>query len=335
MKPTMTYLFSNNFNIYAPPSPGHAFTADHYPSTVLRKDLKQVQEVLKGDEMLRAYFAEVEESATMTPLDMNMHGRVVQRVKAVLKETMGDHKGGKVITALRALSRLDDGSKLAAEISEYFISDHERYETHPLERLEEVEGLPGPLYVVGFSMGGVQALNVVARTGRVRRQVLLAPYCGSVEYGEESVPEITLGALGSLDVFELPFPLYRVSGRHLAACVSGAGMLNREEIYGKVREGVGTFCVVSEGDDSADCRVASRYFKQRIDNQRSFLFQYPKETGLDHSIFPHIDNPFSAALLREVLRFLLMGEVRADNLMKHDGDNEMPPVDLQSLELNM
>lgn len=336
LRPTMSYLHANNFNVYAPPGAGHAFDSSQLPYTLLRNHLgyAEAREILLADPQLCEYFALITTLAAKSPPDYEQHNQIVARIRVLLKQHLTAEQFKSVMGALEMLSTLDFTEGDEHVLAEHFESDHHRYDSHPYERLADVSALPGPVYVLGFSMGGLQALNLVARSKAVSRLVLIAPFFGAPEHVDNPCPDVTLAALGCLDLYELPFPISTVSGRHWTACTLAAKVVGREEIVREVRE-VQTFCVLSEGDDSADRRLAWDFMNEKVPNKSNRVFMYPEGTGLKHSIQPHTENPFSQPLLQEVLRFFLTGKVHLENMLRAKGDPAMPDVDPGSLELTL
>ena len=324
MRPLMTYLHEHHFNVYAPPGAGHAFHRSRLPSTRLKQDATYdaARSVLLHDPLVKDYLQKMQELAAMFPPDVQEYAQVLQRVTTLLQQHLPSAESERVLHALRLLSPMDHTPGFEHQLHELFESDHMRYASHPVERLAEVCALPGPMHVIGYSLGGVQAMNMIAGTGMVDKLVLLAPYIGTRTSGDV---DVSLCALGALDLYLLPFPLWTVSACHLTAASVAAKCVQSEQVVKAVKQ-VPCFCVVSEGDECCDPRLVQRFF-ERVDREGSCEFVYPEEMGLGHTIVPGKENRFSRALMKEVWRFLVLDKVDKEWLVTKDGDPMLPGVD--------
>ncbi|CDF38192.1 unnamed protein product [Chondrus crispus] len=330
MRPTMTYFHNAGFNVYTPPGAGHAFAAHRLPYTLLKPEIgDKAREVILSDHVLADYFQRITTAAAMEPPHAEEYAQIIARIKARLRDQLSSADFETVICALYALSGNTYRPGLESEIARYCESDYSRYESHPFERVADVAPLPGPISVVGYSLGAVQAINLVARAKFIHKLVLLAPFVGL-----RSQPTgIDLAALGALELFTLPFPISTISARHFAATSVAARMVHRAEIVAPIRRNVTTFCATAELDEYCDPKGVTEYCQRELGNEQTKLFVYPKHTGLGHGIHPHSENKLAVPLLQEMLRFIQNGEVQLNKLLCVTGDEELPAVDSKSLQI--
>lgn len=326
MRPLMTYLHQQHFNVYAPPGAGHAFHRSRLPETRIRQQYgyDDARQLLLQDPVVKAYLDKIQLLAAMSPPDRVEYDETIARVKNVLKNGLNQTKYDHIISTLQLLTPTEYTPGFEQKLVRFCETDHTRYASHSMERLADVCALPGPVYVVGYSLGGVQALNLTAGSKMIDKMVLLAPYLGTIDCGDDV--EVSLSALGALDLHLLPFPLSTVSACHLTAASIAARCVQSHDVVQRVKETTKCFCVISEGDDCCDPKLVQRFF-EKIRTDDTFGFVYAKELGLKHGIVPGKENRFSKALLKEIWRFLVLGEVRKEWLITLEGDPDLPTVE--------
>ncbi|CAN8065086.1 unnamed protein product [Agarophyton chilense] len=335
MRPFVTYLHQNGFNVYAPPGAGHAFHYSRLPHTLMSSEFgaQIAASVINQNPALKQYFDRITQLAVMTPPNASEFKEITDLIITLLKKELSPQQFTGVMSALQLLSGTDCPADLEAQVAKYCESDHYRYESHPIERYCDVASLPGPVSVIGYSLGTVQAMNLAARVPAVEKLVVLAPLVHFFGYDTEPLPSFSLSALGALDLHLFPFDISTVSARHVTATTLAARVIQRDQITQPIRQRVATFVIVSDSDNACDPQSALEFCQEKLSNKRTVSFSYPKAVDLKHGVHPHSENKYSVPLLQEVFRFLTTEQVRIQNMLCREGDSSLPPVDPKSLKL--
>jgi alpha-beta hydrolase superfamily lysophospholipase len=327
---TAKYLFKNGFNVYAPALAGHAYQGYRLPSTVLRAEMggAAAREILLGDPVIGSIVERVNNGSLMAPVhapdgfDLDV---IKERAVRLLKTKLPSDLFEKVSAAMSLLVSEECHVGLEREFNRYFESDHHRYDSDPFERLAEVVSLPGPTHVLGWSMGGVEAMYLAARSKYMERIVLFAPFLEAAAPVGKPDYRYLLEAVGAFDLYVAPIPDgIGLPSRVLPAADAAGRFLLRDEILNSIRDNTATFCVFAEEDEMSDVDVGLYACRDRVSNAHSASYVYPAAEGLGHSVAPGEGNPFNTPILQETLRFLVTGSVHRDNMMNKAGDANMP-----------
>ena len=106
---------------------------------------------------------------------------IMPHLYRVLRKYVNRRKFRTATSAIRLLSRSISKSGFGNEYRRHFITDMQLYESDPLLKLNLVHMVPGPLYVVAYSIGGPAERNVASKSIVVSKAILLAPYFGRFE----------------------------------------------------------------------------------------------------------------------------------------------------------
>lgn len=192
--------------------------------------------------------------------------------------------------------------KQLQSLNKFFESNHAAFQFEPLQRISEVQPLPGPLFTLSFSFGGPNALNAIALSGAVKRAVMLAPF-----FPPDSNDPLTFqwvaGALGLFKRFQLgpiKVPLAAITNAYIASAVA-----IRDWHTLRARESTQVFCVFAEDDTVVDVPKSKEVCQGKLGGS---FYTYPK-LGLGHLVTPETGNPYSDALMEQIVKFFENGQV--------------------------
>ncbi|GAB0494445.1 hypothetical protein MMPV_005738 [Pyropia vietnamensis] len=331
---TTTYLHANRWNVYAPPLAGHAFEGTRWPSTRLRGEYggDLARQLLLADPLLGSIAEGINNGTLMAPVhvpDGFDYDEAMTRALTVLREGMEPAAYDTLLDAFELLVTANAYPSKQASLHKYFETDHMRYATVAAARVMDVVSLPGPVVVVGYSMGGVQALYASAWSdGLVSRAVLYAPFVDAAAPAESPRLRHLLQAVGALDLYDVPVPNDTTIPSVMlpAASLVGHTLLD-EDLHAAVRRQTDVFCVFAEDDNMADVTLGLRVCRDGVASAGSRSYVYPAQLELGHFAAPSPMNPYSTPLLQETWRFLTTGEIRAEQMLNQSGDATMPSVD--------
>lgn len=332
---TAEYLFENRFNVYSPPLAGHAYQGNRWPYTILRPDKggREARNALLNDGVIGEIVKGINNGSLMAPV----HGPngfnmdiIIARALQVLKEKLSYKQYNDVMTAMSLLVREDYYPGLEMDMYEFFESDHFMYDSQPYDRFSDVASLPGPKYAVGYSMGAVQSMYLAARAKSLDRIVLMAPFVEPAAPKDKPEYRYLLEAVGVFDLYNAPVEGdTAIPSRILPAADLAGRFLLQEDILRPIRDNTATFCIMAEDDGMADFELGFQTCRDRVRNERSVAYAYPAEEKLNHFVAPGQLNRLSIPVLQETLRFLTTGSVHSENMLKPQGDPDMPRVSMK------
>lgn len=330
---TTAYLHANGWNVYAPPLAGHAFEGTRWPSTRLRGEYggDLARQLLLQDPVLGPIAAGINNGTLAAPVhgpDGFVYDDAMRRALEVLSKGMGPAAYKTLVNAFELLITATAYPGKQAALHKYFETDHMRYATDAAARVMDVVSLPGPVVVVGYSMGGVEALYASAwSAGIVSRAVLYAPFVDAAAPTGSPGLRHLLQAVGALDLYVAPVPNDTAIPSVMlpAASLVGHTLLDGD-LHAAVRQQTDVFCVFAEDDEMADVAAGLRVCRDGVASAGSRSFLYPARLGLGHSAAPSPFNPYNAPLLQETWRFLVTGEVHTSQMINKTGDPALPNV---------
>jgi len=330
---TFSYLHANGFNVYAPPLAGHAFQGTRWPSTRLRDEFggSLARQLLLEDPVLGSVARRINNGSLMAPVhvpDGFDLDEAMERALSVLRRGMTAAAYNTLVDAFQLLITASAYPGKQAAVHRYFETDHMRYATEAAARVADVAALPGPVMVVGYSMGGLEAMYAAARSaGVVSRAVLYAPFVDAAAPPEQPRLRYLLQAVGALDLYDVPVVNdTTIPSVILPASTLVGHTLLDEVLQAAVRRQTDVFCVFAEDDGMSDVDAGLRACRDGVASVGSRAFVYPARLKLNHFVAPSRFNSFSETLLKETWRFLADGEVRSERLLNETGDPELPPL---------
>jgi dienelactone hydrolase len=181
---TSEYLYRNGFNVYAPALAGHAYLPHRNPATVLRAEVggAAARKILMEDPIIGDVINRINNGSLMAPVhapdgfDVN---EIKERALKLIRTGLPQPLFKQLVHAMSLLVDDEYHVGIEKEVHRYFETDHHRYDSDPFERLADIAALPGPVYAIGWSMGGVEAMYLAARAKYIDRIVLFAPFLKS------------------------------------------------------------------------------------------------------------------------------------------------------------
>ncbi len=314
------YLFRNGFNVYQATLAGHAFlpAQEFWPQVDLKPEiLNPLKAKVKQDPVLQNYIANL-------PTDPGKFQRpgYLQQIGLVSRLLMIEPH---LLDIVAAAERDND-----PEFEDYFNSNHMDYLTDARSRLAELEAMPGPIYIIGLSVGGSTALALAAdQPNRIERVVAYAPLLKIYDKQREQYIELA----GPLDISEtgwdptLRFPV----GAFTAAARFGTFVRQSENI--NTLQNIPIFMPLTENEDAASVGTNKAFFEAiGGENKGHRCYLYPTRDLVPHpmvdptTISQGMTNRFWQSLYQETFRFLSTGEVNYRNLSSLDQDSDLPQV---------
>lgn len=231
----------------------------------------------------------------------------------------------RLIDIIPAIERDND-----RDFQRYFISNHMDYLTDARQRLAELDEIPGPIYVIGLSVGAAIALGIAAdQPKRVSKVVAYAPLLKLFD----STMERYINLTGPLDINEKSwrpdesFPV----GALTAAAKYGAYV--RESKNVRALQQVKTWMVLTENEDAAHIPTNKKFFDDIGGTRRGNRFYIYQASDLVPHPFaePNVQsqgmtNRFWQSLYQETFRFLTTGEINPANMNTVEQDSNLPIV---------
>lgn len=313
------FLFNKGFNVYAVNLAGFAQTSEHWLRSKLRNlhDLQPVRDALLEDMRIvtaaRVLSGETSQNNTSSTSDYN--GLVMPLVEKVLaRPDPKFRKASEILSILSARGNFE-GALDIQKYNEYFESEHMRYESEGLARLSEVQALPGPLFTIGYSFGGPNSLNAIAISRAVKRAVLLAPF---FLRDNDDITTFTwiASTLRLIETFG--------GGREptdiavVAATIAFVASATRDDRTNSARVSTEMLCIMTEDDIATDLEKNLDVCNSKLGGKS---FVYPGWLGLKHGITPETGNPYSDAMMEQIVKFFLTGSVDEHRFM----DRNMEP----------
>lgn len=316
------YLFDNNFNVYLPALAGHALVTDQWPYGLLRDEKlrKKVRNALISDkryERINAFA--VKDMAKLISFEDTVDRPFVTTAFKILKERLSEEEYGVLTSAFDMLIGPKDLSKLyyngvEKDIQKMFAFDGSRYMSNPEERLSDVASLPGPVFALGYSLGGVQAFYLASRAKHLKRIVTLAP---GIRVKRTTLTDFIMLA-GMLDIDLLPkdAPLFFPNRFSSAVQVLSRYAFNPDAAKA-VRENTDTFCIIAADDSIVDVDAGLYICRDAVKNAGSTAFIYPKKLGINHGVGPPLSK-YSDAMFEEIVRYFTTGKVQKKNMLNEN-----------------
>lgn len=306
------FLFDQKFNVVSFNLAGFANVPSSWPSMVVRESAgySKLRKIFLEDPSIGEFLAGLQtfnstpEAATFIA---SRNARYIPRMLSVLKKALPP---AEFVQAERLIESLTPGRAVPGVekyLNKFFLSDHGRFESDPFFKLHLLQALPGPIHTVGYSLGTTAVVNLAAQSKVIAKSVILAPYFGHP--ANQTLADFTHSTLvfGSLDLVTFPLRSLRVPGRIWTGSLGPpASLLNRDSVLNSMRESTQTLCIIAEDDMAVDVEASLRVCRSKLGGR---AVVYPKSLGLDHFITPEVGSKYSNAMLKEISRFFISGEV--------------------------
>lgn len=315
------YLFQNGFNVYQPSIAGHPFVppTTQWPQVDLRPEYAEpLRQKVQQDPVLQTFFANLAANPDgFSKPSYHQRLALIARLMAIEP---------KLPDIIRAIEKTDD-----PDFDRYFISSHLRYRQDAVERLQELDALPGPIFTVGLSVGGAVALGLAAaRPDRIDKVVAYAPLLKI--FGEDRRRYVNLA--GPLDISESGWD---PSLRFPVGCLTAADRFGSDYVLDRqsvsTLSQIPTCLILTENEDAADIETNQDFFKRLGgDRQGHRFFMYPAQDMVPHpmvdptEVSQGMSNRFWQSLYQETFRFLTEGEISPENLESLSPSPDLPPV---------
>lgn len=315
------YLFRNGFNIYQPSIAGHVFTppAELWPQVDLKPAIADpLKEKVQKDPVLQNFLANLAANPEGTKKPSFR-----QRTALIARLMLMEPRLLDIVQAIQQENHPD--------FDRYFISSHMNYLIDARQRLAELDGMRGPLFTVGLSVGGAVALGLAAdQPERIQRVVAYAPLLQI--HGEERRQYVELA--GPLDIKELgwdPTLRFPVGALTAADRFGSAFVRSRKSI--NTLGTIPTFLVLTENEDAADIVTNQKFFESLGGDRKGHRYYlYPTSDLVPHpmvdpgEVSNGMSNRFWQSLYQETFRFLTTAEVDLRNMSNLDQDPNLPLV---------
>ncbi|MDJ0619070.1 MAG: alpha/beta hydrolase [Calothrix sp. MO_192.B10] len=314
------YLFANGFNYYQANLARHTLKppVKYWCQVDLKPEIyNPLREKVQKDKVLKDFIASI-------PADPAKFQRppLPQIINLISRMFFIEPR---LLDIIPAIERDDD-----PDFDRYFISNHMDYLTDARQRLAELDDMPGPIYLIGLSVGGAIALGLAAdRSDRVGKVVAYTPLLKLYD----PMVERYINLAGPLDMYEKSwspgesFPV----GALTAAAKYGAFVRQPQNI--KALKKVPTLMVLTENEDAASIPTNQDVF-QKIggENNGHLLYLYPASDLVPHPLAePNVvsqgmTNRFWQSLYQETYRFLVTGNINPGNMSNVEQDPNLPQV---------
>ncbi|CAK9203295.1 unnamed protein product [Sphagnum troendelagicum] len=313
------YLFENGFNVYQPALCGHYFNkpAKYWPSVHMKPGLKEtVQEKLMADPQFSAIINNFKSVVQLTTEQINITRERVSLDYPELDQAINDDNFTKAFYT-------------------WFESQHFDYLHEAEARLQEVHGLPGPVFTVGLSMGGAVSLALAAlHPDKIAKTAIFSPL---LKVKDQKIREFCqlAGQFGAQECWwypEMPFPL---------SCFVAVDVFSRfvssKNLIDVLAKKIPTLAVFTEIDDVADVTIGQKFFADLCSIAGNEGPPHLSSTYTTAEKVPHpmvnptevsqcTTNRYWNTLYQETLRFLTQGTIIAENLHKLSQDPDLPQV---------
>lgn len=314
------YLYNNGFNYYQANLANHTLQPPNkfWCQVDLKPEiLNPLREKAQKDPVLQNFLASLpEDPSKYERPPMLQMANLVARLMLIEPRLMG----------IMAAAENDNDPNF----SRYFISNHMDYLTDARKRLDELDAMPGPIYIIGLSVGGAIALGLAAdQPKRIAKVVAYTPLLKLYEPTVERYIELA----GPLDMYEKSwhpgesFPV----GALTAASRYGAYVREPKNI--KALQNVPTWMVLTENEDAASIPTNEDFFGKIGGTDAGHrLFKYPAADLVPHPLAePNVKsqgmtNRFWQSLYQETFRFLTTGEYDPSNMDTVEQDPNLPQV---------
>ena len=311
--------FEAGYNVVSVNLAGHAQESSYWPSTLLRN--KVLRDKIRNALMKDARLASITKDIDATSFNfINRTTPVMPIVREVVRSALTDEEYKQAEQAFKMLGPFPavNSASFATNINSMFISDYRRYEMRARSMVANMQSLPGPLNVLGWSLGGANAVYSAAFQSGVSKLVLFAPYFGDTVDSESQDANQYIAIAGAIDLFKVKL------GRVLVALPSWTTLqlfgrwTARDSVTQSVRETTQTLCIVAADDKISSPPRTLEVCRSKLG---AHAFEYPSEFRLGHNVVPELARPFSQALLGQILRFLRNGTVDDDTFLVRNISN--------------
>ncbi len=292
------FLFRKGFNVIAVNQAGGGRTMEHIPGTLMRESAgyTPVRAELLSNPETKDFLAESKVLTSVLDqflLIAQFNGTLVQRLENALNATQY-HEARAALRVIKSGLDQHNATKL---LRRYFETEHARHDAAAYAVTQLGDSLPGPRFMVGFSLGGAYTTYAASRSADIERAVLLAPYYAAKRSRIQTDFFTFAAYAGALDLLQQP-------STALSALIIAGRLAARDVITRRVREATDVLCVMAGDDIIIDVDWSLEVCNSKL-AARSFV--YPKDFGINHQITPEAGNPYGEALMGQIASFLLTG----------------------------
>lgn len=316
------YLYDNGYDVLHTMLAGHFYGGHKWPSTKLSKAYggDTVPQLVFQNAELRGLLADSNKDPTKIPVLINR-----------LTQLSPDFE--RVMSAQTYMNSLDQDED--PNFASFFDSDHRDYAVEGTKFLRMCDAYPGPVHVMGLSVGGAVALGVAAlNPERVERCVTMAPLLELWEQYPNTKRALVnyIGPLGVAPDFEWdpknPFPVsaFTAAGRFGGSLTSSTKFQN---VF-KSKQ-VQMFMVLTELEDAADIPTNKKFFSDcggRLSGHH--LFTYPKNYAVPHPLLDPTGrsqrtyNRYYKPMYQQFFQFLATGHVDTTPMFGEKSESRLP-----------
>lgn len=314
------YLFNNGFNYYQANLANHTLQppSKYWCQVDLKPEiLNPLREKVQKDKVLTDFIASLpQDPAKFQRPSLQQQASLVSRLLLIEP---------RLVNIIPAAERDSDRN-----FGRYFNSNHMEYLTDARQRLAELDAMPGPIYVIGLSVGGAIALGIAAdQPKRVSKVITYTPLLKLYEPTVEQYIELA----GPLDMYEKSWRPGEVFPVGALTAAAKYGEYVRESKNVKALQNVKTLMVLTENEDAASIPTNQKLFNDiGGDAKENRLFIYPASDLVPHPLAePNVKsqgmtNRFWQSLYQETYRFLVTGEINPGNMRTVEQDPNLPQV---------
>ena len=302
--------FAAGYNVVSINLAGHSQESSYWPATLLRNRVlrDKIRNTLLNEPRLANITKDIESNEFNF---IKSTAPIMPIVREVVRSALTDEEYKQAEQAFKTLGPFPGVNSIsfANDIHSMFLSEYRRYEMRARNMVAKMQSLPGPLNVLGYSLGGANAVYSAAFQSGVSKLVLFAPYFGETVDSKSQDTNQYIAIAGATELFKLS------SGGSLIALPSWTSVqlfgrwTARDSVTQSVRETTRTLCVIAADDDTATPARTREVCQSKLG---AHTFEYPARFRLGHGVIPEAGHPFAEALIGQVLRFLRNGTVDDD-----------------------
>lgn len=316
------YLYDQGFDVLHTILAGHFFSGSKWPSTKLSKEYggDTVPGVVFQNPELRDLLQASQTDPTRIPVLINR-----------LTQISPDFE--RVMSAQNYMNSLDQDED--PNFAKFFDSNHRDYAIEGTKYVRMCDAYPGPVHVMGLSVGGAAALGVAAMNPeRIQRCVTFAPLLELWEQYPNTKRSLVnyIGPLGVAKDFAWdpnnPFPVsaFTAAGRFGGSLTSSKKFQN---VF-KSKQ-VQMFMVLTEDEDAADIPTNKKFFRDcGARTSGHHIFTYPFNYGVPHPLLDPtgssrgLRNKYYKPLYQQCFQFLTTGHVDTTPMFGERAESRLP-----------
>lgn len=316
------YLYDQGYDVLHTMLAGHFFGGTKWPSTKLSKEYG-------GDTIPQTVFQNPELQGLLKAVNTDP-----TRIPVLIERlTQLNPDFERVMSAQTYMNSLDQDED--PNFARFFDSNHRDYAIEGTKYVRMCDAYPGPVHVMGLSVGGAVAVGVAAlNPERIERCVTFAPLMELWEQFPGTKRSLVnfIGPLGLAPDFawdpKNPFPVsaFTAAGRFGGSLTSSKKFQN---VF-KSKQ-VQMFMVLTENEDAADIPTNKKFFADCGGRSSDhYLFNYPFNYGVPHPLLDPtgnsrgLRNKYYKPLYQQCFQFLTTGHVDTTPMFSEKSESRLP-----------